>query len=249
MAYNSECVYRHNKKLVLKFFKKCSALYAENYGMITLEFEAETNMDSALVKVNTALDTVKDSLPERCSSPSIMEISLDMLATMYVAVYDDNKDIYELTDFANDNVIPYFERQNGVASVSTVGLVDQMVEVRLNEEEIDALNNQLASHVSGKLDEAQGEINKAQSKITSGKADLEKGKKELEQKQTDTSNQLAEATKGLNTALASQQAYEANLNSLKASQAMTLYRRQGSRPPPWKSNAIKQNGWLRRPYK
>ncbi|MBQ2532441.1 MAG: efflux RND transporter permease subunit, partial [Lachnospiraceae bacterium] len=199
--------------------KNVTSNSAENYGMITLEFEAETNMDSALVKVNTALDTVKDSLPERCSSPSIMEISLDMLATMYVAVYDDNKDIYELTDFANDNVIPYFERQNGVASVSTVGLVDQMVEVRLNEEEIDALNDQLASHVSGKLDEAQGEINKAQSKITSGKADLEKGKKELEQKQTDTSNQLAEATKGLNTALASQQAYEANLNSLKASQA------------------------------
>ena len=199
--------------------KNVTSNSAENYGMITLEFEAETNMDSALVKVNTALDTVKDSLPERCSSPSIMEISLDMLATMYVAVYDDNKDIYELTDFANDNVIPYFERQNGVASVSTVGLVDQMVEVRLNEEEIDKLNDQLASHVSGKLDEAQGEINKAQSKITSGKADLEKGKKELEQKQTDTSNQLAEATKGLNTALASQQAYEANLNSLKASQA------------------------------
>lgn len=199
--------------------KNVTSNSAENYGMITLEFEAETNMDSALVKVNTALDTVKDSLPERCSSPSIMEISLDMLATMYVAVYDDNKDIYELTDFANDNVIPYFERQNGVASVSTVGLVDQMVEVRLNEEEIDALNDKLASHVSGKLDEAQGEINKAQSKITSGKADLEKGKKELEQKQTDTSNQLAEATKGLNTALASQQAYEANLNSLKASQA------------------------------
>ncbi|MBQ1472234.1 MAG: efflux RND transporter permease subunit, partial [Lachnospiraceae bacterium] len=199
--------------------KNVTSNSAENYGMITLEFEAETNMDSALVKVNTALDTVKDSLPERCSSPSIMEISLDMLATMYVAVYDDNKDIYELTDFANDNVIPYFERQNGVASVSTVGLVNQMVEVRLNEEEIDALNDQLASHVSGKLDEAQGEINKAQSKITSGKADLEKGKKELEQKQADTSNQLAEATKGLNTALASQQAYEANLNSLKASQA------------------------------
>lgn len=197
--------------------KNVTSNSAENYGMITLEFEAETNMDSALVKVNTALDTVKDSLPERCSSPSIMEISLDMLATMYVAVYDDNKDIYELTDFANDNVIPYFERQNGVASVSTVGLVDQMVEVRLNEEEIDKLNDQLASHVSGKLDEAQSEINKAQSKINSGKAELEKGKKELEQKQTDTYNQLADATKGMNTALAGKQACEANIVSLNAS--------------------------------
>ena len=30
---------------------------------------------------------------------------------------------------------------------------------------------------------------------------------------------------------------------------MTLYRRQGSRQSPWKRNAKKQNGCLRRPYK
>ena len=30
---------------------------------------------------------------------------------------------------------------------------------------------------------------------------------------------------------------------------MTLYRRQGSRPPPRKRNAKRQNGCLRRPYK
>ena len=31
--------------------------------------------------------------------------------------------------------------------------------------------------------------------------------------------------------------------------SMTLYRRRGSRPSPWKRNAKKQNGCLRRPYK
>ena len=30
---------------------------------------------------------------------------------------------------------------------------------------------------------------------------------------------------------------------------VTLYRRQGSRPSPWKRNAKKQNGYLGRPYK
>ena len=30
---------------------------------------------------------------------------------------------------------------------------------------------------------------------------------------------------------------------------VTLYRRQGSRPCPWKRNAKEQNGCLRRPYK
>ena len=29
---------------------------------------------------------------------------------------------------------------------------------------------------------------------------------------------------------------------------LTLYRRQGSRPSPWKTNAKKQNGCLGRPY-
>ena len=30
---------------------------------------------------------------------------------------------------------------------------------------------------------------------------------------------------------------------------VTLYRRKGSRPSPWKRNAKKQNGYLGRPYK
>ena len=30
---------------------------------------------------------------------------------------------------------------------------------------------------------------------------------------------------------------------------VTLYRRQGSRPSPWKRNAKKHNGCMRRPYK
>ena len=32
-------------------------------------------------------------------------------------------------------------------------------------------------------------------------------------------------------------------------EVLTLYRRQGSRPSPWKRNAKKQNGCLGRPYK
>ena len=32
-------------------------------------------------------------------------------------------------------------------------------------------------------------------------------------------------------------------------EVVTLYRRQGSRPSPWKRNAKKQNGCLARPYK
>ena len=38
-------------------------------------------------------------------------------------------------------------------------------------------------------------------------------------------------------------------DELSGQRFMTLYRRQGSRPFPWKRNAKKQNGCLGRPYK
>lgn len=38
-------------------------------------------------------------------TPNIMEISLDMMATMYVAAADGEKSIYELSDFAADTLV------------------------------------------------------------------------------------------------------------------------------------------------
>ena len=40
-----------------------------------------------------------------------------------------------------------------------------------------------------------------------------------------------------------------SVNSLTGVSFVTLYRRQGSRPSPWKRNANKQNACLGRPYK
>ena len=45
-------------------------------------------------------------------------------------------DIYQLTEFANENLIPAFERQAGMASVSGTGLVERSVEIRLDEGKI-----------------------------------------------------------------------------------------------------------------
>ena len=41
---------------------------------------------------------------------------------------------------SKNEVKPYLEKQNGVASVSLMGAVNEYVEVRLNQEKIDALN-------------------------------------------------------------------------------------------------------------
>ena len=128
---------------------------SDNYSMIFLEFEDGTDMDSALVKVSSAVNEVSSQLPDDAGSPNYMEISSDMMATVYLGVRDDSKDIYELTSYVEDKIVPEFERIDGVADVSVSGAVEQSVEVRLNQKKIDAVNDKLAAHVDDSLADAK----------------------------------------------------------------------------------------------
>ncbi len=201
-----------------------TSVSAENYSMITLEFVEDTNMDSAMVKVTAQLNQLE--LPETCGTPNMLEISMDMMATMYATVSYEDKDIYEVSDFTEEIIKPYFERQDGVASVSTVGNVEKTIEVRLNASKIDEINDKILEETNDKLAEAKDQIEEAEEQLEDGRKKLSDAKSELEKKQddlkkaqSDTSKQLAEASLALDQAQATKAAYEANLTSLKASKA------------------------------
>ncbi len=190
---------------------------ADNYSMIMLEFADNTDMDSALVRVSKIVDSV--DLPDECGKPNIMEISMDMMATMYVGVDYKGKDIKELTDFTKNTLQPYLERQEGVASITSMGLTTDSIEVKLNEDKIDKINNKILSKTNGKLSDAQDEIDEAEKKIEDGEKQLSEQKTALEGKQESTNKELADAQVKIAQAQASKAAYEASLNSLKASKS------------------------------
>lgn len=201
-----------------------TSVSAENYSMVTLEFVEDTNMDSAMVKVTAQLNQL--NLPETCGTPNMLEISMDMMATMYATVSYQDKDIYQVSDFTEEVIKPYFERQDGVASVSAVGSVEKTVEVRLNASKIDHVNDQILAETNEKLTEAKEQIEEAAEQLEDGKKKLADAKSELERQQSDlkqaqseTSKKLAEASLALDQAQATKAAYEANLTSLQASKA------------------------------
>lgn len=201
-----------------------TSVSAENYSMITLEFVEDTNMDSAMVKVTAKLNQLE--LPEVCGTPNMLEISMDMMATMYATVSYEEKDIYEVSDFTEEIIRPYFERQDGVASVTAVGSVEKTVEVRLNASKIDRINDKILDETNEKLAEARDQIEEAaeqledgKKKLADAKSGLEKQQSDLKKTQSETAKQLAEASLALDQAQAAKAAYEANLTSLRASQA------------------------------
>ena len=172
----------------------------ENYSLVTLEYEDKTNMDSAMVKASTALNQLGDALPDVCSTPMLIEMSPDMLATQYIAVSRDDMDIYELSDYVESTLLPKLERVNGVARISTTGLVKKTVEITLNREKIDAVNDKLLVQVSDRLADAKAELDKSQAQLDATKKQLqdaqtqvEAGKQQLNAQKDSVTAQLKDA--------------------------------------------------------
>ena len=147
---------------------------AENFAMTQLEFEDDTDMDSAMVKVSSALDQVRATLPDGCGTPSILELSMDMVATMYIGVEKDGADVYQLSDYVNNELVPYLEREEGVASITEIGLVEKTVQVELNRSKINEVNDRILEKTNSALEDARKQLVDAQKKVDDGQDELEK---------------------------------------------------------------------------
>lgn len=192
---------------------------SENYSTVMLEFEDGTNMDSAMVKLSTAVEQLADRLPEEAGTPMLMEISPDMLATMTISVDYDGMDVKELSKFAEDTLIPYLERQEGVASVNTNGLTEESVEVRLNQSKIDNVNDRLLAQVDDKFAEAKNTLDEKEGQLNAAAGEIESGKSQLQSQQNSTYDELAKYSQMLDEAIATAASYQSQVTGLQASQA------------------------------
>ena len=192
--------------------KNVYSMSYENYGIVELEFADGTDMDSAMVKVSSALDSVKSALPEECGSPNIMEISMDMMASVYLAASYEGKDIQETSRFVEDTLIPYLERQEGVTSISDIGIVENSISVDLNQDKIDALNEKILAKTNDAFADAVDQLNDAKKQLleseqkladstqelVDGQKDIDDGRTKLDdaQKELDEQKEKLEEAKG-----------------------------------------------------
>ena len=189
----------------------------ENYGMVELEFQDGTDIDSAMVKVSSAINTIESSLPDDAGTPSIIELSTDMMANVYLAIGMEGMEMDELSQFIRDDIQPQYEKQNGVASVTSRGMVEKTIQVELNKQKVDALNDRILATVDGafakavdqlddakkQLDDSKKTIDKNRDKLIDSQKDLEEskqdlidGQKELDENKTDYYKNLSDYEEG-----------------------------------------------------
>lgn len=152
--------------------KQVSSVSNSNMSVVILEFNENTDMNSATIDMRESLDTVSAQWDDSIGNPTIMKINPDMMPIMVAALDYDNMDSVGVTEKAENDIIPELESVEGVASVSASGEVDKKIEVIVQGDKIKEMNQKVQDAIDGKLQDASDKIEKNKNKIRDGKDTL-----------------------------------------------------------------------------
>lgn len=153
--------------------KNISSTSSENVSLVILEFNDSANMDSVTIDMRESLDTISSTWGDSIGNPIIMKLNPDMMPVMVSALSIDGMSVQEISDYANDTLIPALESVDGVGSVSTAGLIEESINVIIRQEKVDEINKKLKDNVSSQLDDAKDKLDDAKDDLSQKKMDLE----------------------------------------------------------------------------
>ena len=170
--------------------KEVNSISSENMSMVILEFEGDTDMNAVSLDMREKLDMIKGYWPDEVGNPTIVKLNPDMMPVMVTAMDSDKLSNTELSELINDKIAPSLEAVDGVASVSSTGLVTEQINAIISEKKINKLNEKIEKALNGQFDEAQNKIDQA-------RAQMESGKNTLDAQRTKANTQLAKAQTAL----------------------------------------------------
>ncbi|HZK41888.1 MAG TPA: efflux RND transporter permease subunit, partial [Clostridia bacterium] len=162
--------------------KEINSVSSENSSVVILEFNNDTNMDSATIEISGLLDLVKAAWPDGIGSPMQMRLNPDMLPIMVAAVDVQDLDMIQVSQRVEEEVIPKLESIPGLASISATGLLEERVQILLETDKIASLNKDLLKKVDQELSQAEDKLEEAQEEMAEGLAKLDAEEKNQKQK-------------------------------------------------------------------
>lgn len=188
----------------LENIKSVSSTSSENYSLVVLEFQDGANMDTASVDIRGKIDTLKGEWPEGVGTPYLMKMNPNIMPVAVAAVDRSDMDQAQLSAYVEDTLLNQLEGIDGVASVTTMGILEESENVVLSQEKLDALNQKIENLLNDKFSDAEDQLNTAKQTLEDNLAKAENGadqisaaKETLAEKQKEVSAQLADASENL----------------------------------------------------
>ncbi len=193
--------------------KKIQSSSRDNLAMVILQFNDTADMNTAMIEINSKITTLSAGWSDSVGAPAMMKINPDMLPVTIVSVSREDMDIYELSDYVENTLIPEYEAINGIASVTSSGVITQEVDVTIDQDRIDTLNSAILREVDSELADAEQQLNDAQAQITDGKNQLARAKKSALGQISDAEDRLDSGEEQIQTAIAQLKAQKAELQT------------------------------------
>ncbi len=106
----------------------------ENTSIIVLMFNYDTDMDFATLNMREKIALVSDYLPDSCTEPMVMKMSMNMMPTAQIYISSGSMTLAELNTLVDSSIVPQLERASGVASTTMMGGVEEEVSIKFNQE-------------------------------------------------------------------------------------------------------------------
>ena len=107
---------------------------SENYGIVILSYEYGTDINEAYDELKKKIDALDTVLPDDVDTPSIIELDINDLTSLTVAV--NNESVSNLYNYVANSVVPQIEKLGCVANVNISGGRAEYVRIELIPEKL-----------------------------------------------------------------------------------------------------------------
>ena len=147
---------------------KITSMTTEGTSLIMVQFDMGTKMDFATLDMREKISLVESMLPDTATKPMVIKMSMDFTPVVQLYISSD-KPLAELNQEVKDNILTYFERTTGVASVNNYGGIKKEVGIKFDQEKLSGYGLTLSTIskllAAENINMPSGEVSKGDTKV------------------------------------------------------------------------------------
>lgn len=119
--------------------KHITSSVSEGYSMTMVEFNDSIKSDDAAQDVRSKMSGIRASLPNDINEPVISKLSMDEMPILSISVSGDLSSA-SLSNIVDDTIVPELNTVSGVGSITSYGLMEREIQIKVDKEKLAALN-------------------------------------------------------------------------------------------------------------
>jgi len=144
--------------------KNITSYSQEGISTVAIEFELETNLDTAMADVRAKVDAARRSIPQDAEPPVVRKIDIGSFPVLWLGI-SSRRPAQEMRDLADDVIRDRLGKLKGVAAVTVTGGDLREIQVNVDKHRLEAYGLSI-SQISQAL--TTGNLNLPSGRITEG---------------------------------------------------------------------------------